>query len=468
MKRAVFLSICLLALAWGQGNSMIRVTDFPNHELCPRVSPDGERLAYAEVNLSGNVPVANIRISTYDGSNPMLATNRGVDNQHPAWFPNSAQVAYERQVTVAPGVTNYEIWSVPINSLNGSRLVQNNNNFCCMPDISPKGDVVFVSSGNMTNPFPAFPPMRYGGIPPAAAAMSSFVIAVQPAGASVIINTVPGLYPRWDPSGTKVAYCAWNSSTNWDIFVADYVEGVGLSNFRQVTSDPGDEFAPAWSPDGNWIAYAYAPPGGAPPVNIFIVDVNKGTTIQETFENAVTSMPDWAKTPAGEFIYCESNIDGDFDIYRLRPLISTTSPSIPTPPTSPPPPGQMPPTITTGAGGGPKVPQIKVIVLNSSSNKSAPEAQGFADRVASFIAKWDTLVVVTGILNGADTGEPHVYYAQDTLKSYADKLALYLDGLVTSGVIETSVDFTFYPAEPLESSPYKVVDADIVVEAPAN
>ena len=208
MRKIFWVIFGVSALLLAQGNAIFKVTDYPDHELCPRVSPDGTRLAYVDLKLNGPFPVANIRVATVDGKNAMLSTTgQGpqIDNQYPSWFPNSAQIAYERQVIVASNFTTYSIWAVPLNSANGTQLVQNNYNFSVMPDVSVNGDVVFVTSGNLNSPFPGFPPTRYGDVPPPASAMGNFMIAIQPAGESVVMNAVPGLYPRWSPDGKMIA-----------------------------------------------------------------------------------------------------------------------------------------------------------------------------------------------------------------------------------------------------------------------
>jgi len=475
MKK-IFLSLLIAScLVFSQGNAIFKVTDFPDNELCPRVSPDGQRLAYVDLKFNGPFPIANIRVSTADGQNSMLATTGQspqtggvpIDNQYPSWFPNGSQVIYERLVPIAAGTETYEIWSVPFNSSNGTRLIQNNYNFSIMPDVSVNGDVAFVTSGNLQSPFPGYPMTRYGNVPPPAAVMKNFMIAIQPAGQTVVLNSIPGLYPHWNPDGKLIAYSSWNPTTGWDIFVADYTMERGLTNFRQITSDPGDEFVPSWSPDGKWIAYAYARPQSSSPVNIFVINIFDGTRIQETLEpNSIITMPDWTKTADGkEYIYCCSNMDGDFDIYRLVPLLGNTSP-VSSSSQMPPAPGGM--IITPQQQQQKNAGKVRIIVLNTSTDKTADISQSFASKVAQKITEWNDSIFVSSVINGSDSGEPHVYYFSEDFKKLADNISLFLDGLINNEILYSETEYSFFPSEPLSNSPYKLNNVDILIEAPAN
>jgi Tol biopolymer transport system component len=59
-------------------------------------------------------------------------------------------------------------------------------------------------------------------------------------------------WPAFSPDGEQVAF-SWSGekSDNADI----YVTLVGSTDARRLTTDPADDYAPSWSPDGRRIAF---------------------------------------------------------------------------------------------------------------------------------------------------------------------------------------------------------------------
>jgi len=78
--------------------------------------------------------------------------------------------------------------------------------------------------------------------------------AREPMSKATPLTTYPGseFMPSFSPDGNQVAFC-WNGEKqeNFDI----YLKLIGAGAHLRLTSTPEFEFGPAWSPDGRWIAF---------------------------------------------------------------------------------------------------------------------------------------------------------------------------------------------------------------------
>jgi Tol biopolymer transport system component len=65
--------------------------------------------------------------------------------------------------------------------------------------------------------------------------------------------------PAWSPDGQRIAYVVRESSGASDIWVIN-ADGSGA---HALTSGPGSSWGPTWSPDGSMLAYTHSAPGRA-------------------------------------------------------------------------------------------------------------------------------------------------------------------------------------------------------------
>jgi TolB protein len=66
------------------------------------------------------------------------------------------------------------------------------------------------------------------------------------------VSTADGGDPTWSPDGTKITYNGFDAGfTHFEVRVMN-ADGTGDVN---ITNGPGNDFLPAWSPDGRWLVF---------------------------------------------------------------------------------------------------------------------------------------------------------------------------------------------------------------------
>jgi len=124
------------------------------------------------------------------------------------------------------------------------------------------------------------------------------------------------LNPAWSPDGNSIAFSGLRGGYN-DLFIYD----LGAKNLRRVTNDAFAELDPAWSPDGREIAFSTdrfstkLPSLQAGELRLAILDVASGQ-IREAggFDGAKNISPQW--TSDGRALYFLSDRQGITNIYR--------------------------------------------------------------------------------------------------------------------------------------------------------
>jgi hypothetical protein len=124
----------------------------------------------------------------------------------------------------------------------------------------------------------------------------------------LLVDAVANVQAVYSPDRTRVVFGS-NRSGSYDLFVMD-ADG---RNPNRITSDPGNESEPRWTPDGTRIVYTLTPAGGLPQIH------SVGVTGQD--DRLVTGPPHGNQSPAlshdGKQLGFVSNRDGNQELYLM-------------------------------------------------------------------------------------------------------------------------------------------------------
>jgi TolB protein len=120
----------------------------------------------------------------------------------------------------------------------------------------------------------------------------------------------PLMSPAWSPDGQMIAYVSFENRAS-SVFVQELRTG----KRTQVSAKAGVNGAPAWSPDGKTLALTLGGSGGNP--DIWLLELATQKLAKQTDDPAIDTEPAWS--PDGKSLYFTSDRAGGPQIYRLTP-----------------------------------------------------------------------------------------------------------------------------------------------------
>jgi Tol biopolymer transport system component len=121
--------------------------------------------------------------------------------------------------------------------------------------------------------------------------------------------------PTWSPDGTKIAFQS-NRDGVPEIYVIETTcafEPMGCpQEVVRLTDNAVDDLAPAWSPDGDQIAFMTSRTGN---LEIYVMGADGSSPSRLTNNRGVDGFPTWS--PDGSMIAYHSEQNGNIDIYMM-------------------------------------------------------------------------------------------------------------------------------------------------------
>jgi TolB protein len=127
-------------------------------------------------------------------------------------------------------------------------------------------------------------------------------------GQTALASNEPIISPAWSPDGRQLAYVSFETQK-----AAVWLQDLASGQRRMVASFRGSNSAPAFSPDGKWLAMALSRDG---PTQLFTMPVAGGASpFRLAQSNAIDTEPVYS--PDGRQIYFTSDRGGGPQIYRM-------------------------------------------------------------------------------------------------------------------------------------------------------
>jgi TolB protein len=121
-------------------------------------------------------------------------------------------------------------------------------------------------------------------------------------------STEPIMSPAWSPDGQSLAYVSFENRV-----ATIYTQTLRTAERIRVSARAGINGAPAWSPDGRRLALTLSRKDGN--LDVYVLGLNDQVLTRLTDDNAIDTEPAWSAD--GKSLYFTSDRSGSPQIYRV-------------------------------------------------------------------------------------------------------------------------------------------------------
>jgi TolB protein len=241
--------------------------------------------------VSSRTGTKEIWIMDYDGANQRPLTSLHTISLTPRWSPDASRIAFTCFVPGANGVVSPQIcmYSVDANKVVSFARFRGSNS---APAWSPDGSQIMFSSSMLGNP-------------------ELFVVDANGSRPRrITYTTAASTSPTWNPkTGQSIVFV----SDRGGIPKLYMMNADGTNTAELDLPDKGYLIDPAWSPNGQMVAFSWRRPDGN--FDIYIMEPVTREIRQITRDSGKNERPSWA--PDGRHIVFESTRTGDRQIWTM-------------------------------------------------------------------------------------------------------------------------------------------------------